>query len=143
MAHWIEQPSSEADCTVIAEIAQAHDGSLGTAHAMIDAAAEAGVDAVKFQTLRAERIVSKRDVDRFKKLKSFELTFDEFVKLGLVDELGSSDDLLMKAADEADIFKVTYQGKQSLQDKLFSAFENSLGQFSSRLAGLLNQRPFG
>ncbi len=37
-------------CVVIAEVAQAHDGSLGTAHAFIDAIAEAGADAVKFQT---------------------------------------------------------------------------------------------
>ncbi len=35
---------------LIAEIAQAHDGSLGLAHAFIDAAAEAKADAVKFQT---------------------------------------------------------------------------------------------
>jgi len=35
---------------IVAEVAQAHDGSLGTAHAYIDAAADAGVDAVKFQT---------------------------------------------------------------------------------------------
>jgi N-acetylneuraminate synthase len=35
---------------IIAEIAQAHDGSLGTAHAYIDAVARAGVNAVKFQT---------------------------------------------------------------------------------------------
>lgn len=37
-------------CYVIAEIGQAHDGSLGTAHAYIDLAARAGADAVKFQT---------------------------------------------------------------------------------------------
>jgi N-acetylneuraminate synthase len=35
---------------VIAEVAQNHDGSLGTAHAYIDAVARAGADAVKFQT---------------------------------------------------------------------------------------------
>lgn len=35
---------------VIGEVAQAHDGSLGTAHAFIDAIADAGADAVKFQT---------------------------------------------------------------------------------------------
>ena len=35
---------------IIAEVAQAHDGSLGTAHAYIDAAADAGANAIKFQT---------------------------------------------------------------------------------------------
>jgi N,N'-diacetyllegionaminate synthase len=35
---------------IIAEVAQAHDGSLGAAHAYIDAIAQAGADAVKFQT---------------------------------------------------------------------------------------------
>ena len=41
-------------CFIIAEIAQAHDGSLGTAHAFIDAVAESGADAIKFQTHIAE-----------------------------------------------------------------------------------------
>jgi len=35
---------------IIAEIAQAHDGSLGILHSYIDALATTGVDAVKFQT---------------------------------------------------------------------------------------------
>ncbi len=35
---------------LIAEVAQAHDGSLGTAHAFVDVVADAGFDAVKFQT---------------------------------------------------------------------------------------------
>lgn len=37
-------------CFIIGEIAQTHDGSLGTAHAYIDAIANAGADAIKFQT---------------------------------------------------------------------------------------------
>lgn len=39
---------------IIAEIAQAHDGSLGIAHSFIDCLANAGVDVVKFQTHIAE-----------------------------------------------------------------------------------------
>lgn len=37
-------------CLIIGEVAQAHDGSLGMAHAFIDAIASAGANAVKFQT---------------------------------------------------------------------------------------------
>ena len=43
------QPNSRR-CFLIGEIAQAHDGSLGAAHAYIDAVARAGADAIKFQT---------------------------------------------------------------------------------------------
>ncbi len=35
---------------IVAEVAQAHDGSLGTAHAYIDAVARTGAQAIKFQT---------------------------------------------------------------------------------------------
>jgi len=42
--------SVPSSCLIVAEVAQAHDGSLGMAHAFIDAIANAGADAVKFQT---------------------------------------------------------------------------------------------
>ena len=46
---FVDLPATER-CLVIGEVAQSHDGSLGMAHAFVDAIAEAGADAVKFQT---------------------------------------------------------------------------------------------
>jgi N,N'-diacetyllegionaminate synthase len=40
----------DARCVVIAEVGQAHDGSLGTCHAFVDAVADSGADGIKFQT---------------------------------------------------------------------------------------------
>ena len=40
----------EQPCLIVGEIAQSHEGSLGQAHAFIEAVARAGADAVKFQT---------------------------------------------------------------------------------------------
>jgi N-acetylneuraminate synthase len=41
---------TKGHCLIIGEVAQAHDGSLGMAHAFIDAIANAGADAIQFQT---------------------------------------------------------------------------------------------
>ena len=43
-------PISPGTCLIVGEVAQAHDGSLGQAHAFVDAIADAGAGAVKFQT---------------------------------------------------------------------------------------------
>lgn len=48
MRTWFD--SQRRGCRIIAEVGQNHDGSLGTAHAYIDAVAKTGADAVKFQT---------------------------------------------------------------------------------------------
>lgn len=51
MQNWLDNfGNADNPCLVIGEIAQTHDGSLGTAHAYIDAVANAGADAIKFQT---------------------------------------------------------------------------------------------
>ena len=46
-------------CYIIAEAGVNHNGSLETARALIDAAAHSGADAVKFQTFKADNLVTQ------------------------------------------------------------------------------------
>lgn len=74
---------------IIAEIGNNHEGSYSLAEDMIGLAEESGADAVKFQTFQTEHYVSVNDKERYKRLKSFELTFKEFEKLSnIAKELG-------------------------------------------------------
>ena len=76
---------------IIAEVAQAHDGSLGMAHAFIDAAADAGADAIKFQThiASAESTLdepfrvrfSRQDRTRLHYWKRMEFTLEQWEEL--------------------------------------------------------------
>ncbi len=73
---------------IIGEVAQAHDGSLGAAHAFIDAVATAGADAVKFQTHIADaestpqetfRVAfSKQDATRWDYWKRMEFSEEQW-----------------------------------------------------------------
>ncbi len=86
MTTWLHTPSPTAPCTVIAEIAQAHDGSLGTAHAMIDAAAKAGADAVKFQTHIAEAESSPDEPWRVRFSPQDETRFDYWKRMEFAEK---------------------------------------------------------
>jgi N-acetylneuraminate synthase len=76
---------------VIAEVAQAHDGSLGAAHAYIDAVAGTGAQAIKFQThiAAAESTpgepwrtkFSRQDATRYDYWKRMEFTQEQWVSL--------------------------------------------------------------
>ncbi|MCC7532417.1 MAG: N-acetylneuraminate synthase family protein [Bacteroidia bacterium] len=76
---------------IIAEIAQAHEGSLGIAHSYIDALAETGVDAIKFQTHIAEAESSQEeqfrvnfsyeDTSRYAYWKRMEFTSEQWAGL--------------------------------------------------------------
>jgi N-acetylneuraminate synthase len=46
-------------CLIIAEAGVNHNGSVNLAHQLVDAAADAGADVVKFQTFRANSLVSR------------------------------------------------------------------------------------
>lgn len=79
------------DCITVCEVAQAHDGSLGFAHAYIDAIAKSGAGAVKFQTHIASaestknepwRIkFSKQDMSRYDYWKRMEFSEEQWIGL--------------------------------------------------------------
>jgi sialic acid synthase SpsE len=63
---------------IVAEIGNNHEGNFEVACRMVEAAADAGVDAVKFQTFQTRLFTSKADPARFERLSKFELTQDQF-----------------------------------------------------------------
>jgi len=86
-------------CLMIAEVAQAHDGSLGMAHAYIDAAKSVGADMVKFQMHFAAdestpdepwRIkFSKQDSSRYEYWQRMEFTESQWFEIKAhCDEIG-------------------------------------------------------
>ena len=80
---------------IIAEAGVNHNGDKHLAFKLCDAAKEAGVDAVKFQTWKTEKIVTKgaalaeyqennisdKGVSQYEMLKQLELSYEEFVEV--------------------------------------------------------------
>lgn len=81
-------------CFIIAEAGVSHNGDIELAKKLVDAAVESGVDAVKFQTFKSEKIVTPdadqatyqkknigKDESQFQMLKRLELLYEDFREL--------------------------------------------------------------
>jgi sialic acid synthase SpsE len=66
---------------VVAEIGNNHEGDYSVARKLVEAAAAAQVHAVKFQTFNTDYYVTRADEARYQRLKSFELTIEQFEEL--------------------------------------------------------------
>jgi N-acetylneuraminate synthase len=92
-SRFVRAERGHGDCLIIGEVAQTHDGSLGLAHAFVDAIAGAGADAVKFQTHIAAaestpgepwRVkFSRQDASRYDYWKRMEFTEEQWLGLKL------------------------------------------------------------
>lgn len=79
---------------IIAEAGVNHNGQLDLALRLCDSAKEAGVDAIKFQTWKTEKILTrnvpmakyqqdniKSQISQFDMIKKLELSFEDFIKI--------------------------------------------------------------
>ena len=72
---------------VIAEIGNNHEGDFGLAREMIFAAAAAGVQVVKFQTIQPERLVSLGQPARIEQLRRYAFSREQFAEPAAVARL--------------------------------------------------------
>jgi len=73
-------------CLVIGEVALTHDGSLGLAHAFVDAIANAGADAVKFQTHIAAAESTPSEPFRVKFSRQDKTRYDYWKRMEFTEE---------------------------------------------------------
>ena len=81
-------------CCIVAEAGVNHNGDLDRARALIDAAAEAGADAVKFQTFTAERVAAPNAPKAAYQLRSNGVSESQFEMLKKL-ELSPEDHLAL------------------------------------------------
>ena len=69
---------------IIAEIGNNHEGNFLTAVKLVEEAAKAGVDAVKFQTFEPNEFINGKEKKRLKFLKKCKLSDESFIKLAKI-----------------------------------------------------------
>lgn len=80
----IGKTNLENEVYVIAEIGNNHEGDIELASKLIKLAAEAGVNAVKFQAITPIELVNPNEKDRIKQLTKFCFNFEQFSYLSEV-----------------------------------------------------------
>ena len=141
---------------IIAEAGVNHNGDIGLAKKLIDAAVFAGVDAVKFQTWKTELLVTKeakqaayqvtnteKEESQFSMLKRLELSYNEFGELK--EYCDSKNILFLSTPDEVEsanflctlqeIFKI---GSGELTNKPFLKHIGSLKKQIILSTGMAN-----
>lgn len=78
--------SEDDGCLIIGEVAQTHDGSLGMAHAFVDAIANAGADAVKFQTHIAAAESTREEPWRVKFSQQDQTRYDYWKRMEFTED---------------------------------------------------------
>lgn len=66
---------------IVAELGNNHEGDIGVARELIEAAAAAGADAVKLQAIDPRRLVRPTETARIEQLDRFRLSADQFAEL--------------------------------------------------------------
>jgi sialic acid synthase SpsE len=80
----IESHDLDRRVFIVAEIGNNHEGNSAVAEALIEKAAAAGVNAVKFQTCDPANFVSFRDAERLERMQRFRLSDEQLVRLAAV-----------------------------------------------------------
>lgn len=121
---------------IIAEAGVNHNGSLEMAFQLIDVAAAAGADAVKFQTFRAEKLVTettKKAAYQIKNTGSIESQFEMLKKLEL--SLDDHRELLAHSEDKKILFMSTPFDEESadmLDDLGLKVFKVGSGEITNK-----------
>jgi len=96
-------PAETSSVFVIAEAGVNHNGDMDRAKALVDAAAEAGADAVKFQTFRAQELVTQTAQKAEYQQRTTESTESQYAMLRRLELAPDAHEMLLEHCREQGI----------------------------------------